>query len=128
MSNALLDTGADAFSGTLDQRRRLIATEKELIADNQQTLELLLAEIQALAAVVQGETPQQVPTLDELHAVSGISDDMVLFGQSAAQSGPSAQLGIGMTLGINAAFQEANQNGGVHGRQLVLTTRDDGAG
>ncbi len=55
----------------------------------------------------------------------GISDDRILFGQSAAFSGPAQQLGNDMRLGIEAAFHEANENGGVHGRRLELTTLDD---
>lgn len=31
-----------------------------------------------------------------------------------------------MQLGIQAAFDEANENGGVHGREIKLITRDDG--
>ena len=56
---------------------------------------------------------------------SGISDDQVLFGQSAVFSGPSRELGREMRLGIETAFYEANQSGGVHGRQLQLKTLDD---
>ena len=55
----------------------------------------------------------------------GISDGEVLFGQSAVFSGPSKALGQGMRLGIEAAFHEANQAGGVHGRELKLKTMDD---
>ena len=55
----------------------------------------------------------------------GISDGEVLFGQSAVFSGPSKALGQGMRLGIEAAFHEANQAGGVHGRELRLKTLDD---
>ena len=55
----------------------------------------------------------------------GVFDDRVVFGQSAAFSGPAQELGINMNLGIMAAFEEANRNGGVHGRILELTTRDD---
>ena len=55
----------------------------------------------------------------------GVYDDRVVFGQSAAFSGPASQLGLGMKLGIEAAFAEANRNGGVHGRQLELTSLDD---
>ena len=55
----------------------------------------------------------------------GITDDTVLFGQSAAFSGRAQELGIGMELGIQAAFKEANDAGGVHGRQLQLVSRDD---
>ena len=56
---------------------------------------------------------------------SGITDDSVLFCQSAAFSGPARELGINMRLGIEAAFAEVNRNGGVHGRQLLLTHLDD---
>ena len=57
--------------------------------------------------------------------VPGVFDDRVVFGQSAAFSGPAQELGINMNLGIMAAFAEANRDGGVHGRMLELTTRDD---
>ena len=57
--------------------------------------------------------------------VPGVSDTQVLFGQSAAFSGPAQALGHGMRLGIQAAFNEQNQKGGVHGRTLELTTLDD---
>ena len=55
----------------------------------------------------------------------GILEDSVLFGQSAAFSGPAQELGKNMRLGIEAAFAEANQNGGVHGRRLELISLDD---
>ena len=55
----------------------------------------------------------------------GVTDDRVLFGQSAAFSGDAQELGIGMRLGIEAAFHEANQAGGVHGRRLDLVSLDD---
>jgi ABC-type branched-subunit amino acid transport system substrate-binding protein len=58
--------------------------------------------------------------------VPGVSPERVLFGQSAAFSGPAAELGRGMRLGIQAAFKEANDAGGVHGRRLELVTVDDG--
>ena len=56
---------------------------------------------------------------------SGISDERILFGQSAAFSGPAQELGKDMRIGIEAAFQEANARGGVHGRQLTLLSLDD---
>ena len=55
----------------------------------------------------------------------GIFDDRIIFGQSAVFSGPSKELGRGMRLGIEAAFYEVNQAGGVHGRELNLKTMDD---
>ena len=45
-------------------------------------------------------------------AVPGVTDDEILFGQSAAFEGPAAALGRGMNLGIKAAFAEANATGG----------------
>ncbi len=56
---------------------------------------------------------------------SGISDVRILFGQSAAFSGPAQELGKNMRVGIEAAFQEANARGGVHGRLLTLLSLDD---
>ena len=56
----------------------------------------------------------------------GVYPDSILFGQSAALSGPAAELGRNMNLGIRAAFEEANRSGGIHGRRLRLLVRDDG--
>ena len=57
--------------------------------------------------------------------VPGISEGRVLFGQSAAFEGPAQELGLNMRLGIQAAFAEANANGGVHGRKLELVSYND---
>ena len=67
-------------------------------------------------------TPNPEPTQDpsQSNQSVGVFDDRVVFGQSAAFSGPAQELGI------MAAFEEANRNGGVHGRMLELTTQDDG--
>ena len=56
----------------------------------------------------------------------GVFEDRVLFGQSAAFTGPAQRLGLDMRLGIQAAFNEANEAGGVHGRRLDLASLDDG--
>ena len=53
------------------------------------------------------------------------SDQPLLFGQSAALSGPASQLGLGMRQGLLAAFEEVNRSGGVHGRLLTLVSLDD---
>lgn len=55
----------------------------------------------------------------------GVFDDRVVFGQSAAFTGPAQDLGNGMRLGIEAAFAEVNRQGGVHGRHLELVALDD---
>ena len=60
-----------------------------------------------------------------LRAEPGVSDDRIVFGQSAALRGPAAALGLGMREGILAAFHEANAAGGVHGRKLDLISYND---
>ena len=59
-------------------------------------------------------------------ATNGVFADRVRFGQSAAFTGPAQELGIGVRMGIEAAFAEANRGGGVHGRMLELVALDDG--
>ncbi len=63
---------------------------------------------------------------DEGQGDPGIAGDYVLFGQSAAFTGPARELGSAMRLGIEAAFHEANREGGVHGRELRLKSLNDG--
>lgn len=60
------------------------------------------------------------------YAEDGVSADKIVFGQAAPLTGPAAALGIGMEIGINAAFAEANRAGGVNGRKLALKSVDDG--
>jgi len=50
----------------------------------------------------------------------------IILGQSCALTGPSRYLGIELRSGLLAAFAEANQQGGVNGREIVLLTIDDG--
>ncbi|WP_227950426.1 ABC transporter substrate-binding protein [Sneathiella sp. HT1-7] len=59
-------------------------------------------------------------------AAEGIHNGEILFGQSAAFEGQSAALGEGMRDGILAAFEEANRDGGIHGRKIRLLSYDDG--
>jgi branched-chain amino acid transport system substrate-binding protein len=59
-------------------------------------------------------------------AETGVYDDRIVFGQSAALEGPAAALGRGVQEGILAAFHQVNEDGGVDGRMLDLITYDDG--
>jgi branched-chain amino acid transport system substrate-binding protein len=59
-------------------------------------------------------------------AVRGVTDNEIRFGISAPFTGPAKELGQNMKLGIEAAFNLANGNGGVYGRQLRLVAADDG--
>jgi branched-chain amino acid transport system substrate-binding protein len=53
-------------------------------------------------------------------------DRVINIGSVSAQTGPTANLGTEMVAGLRAAFKEANDAGGVQGRQLNLIVRDDG--
>jgi len=52
--------------------------------------------------------------------------DELVFGMSTVLTGPAAKLGLNMRAGVLAAFAEANQAGGIHGRKLRLIALDDG--
>ena len=56
----------------------------------------------------------------------GISDSEILFGMAAPFTGSAKELGRQMKIGVDAAFGEVNDAGGVNGRRLRLTTVDDG--
>ena len=116
----------DDYFERLEARLELVAKERALIEVSEGLLKQLLAQVDALSKEAQGLRAPPVPTgpaadLDD----PGISGSEILFGQSAALTGPSRALGLGMQLGIQAAFKEVNDAGGVHGRQLRLVSRDD---
>jgi branched-chain amino acid transport system substrate-binding protein len=58
--------------------------------------------------------------------VRGVADNEIRFGLSAPFSGPAKELGRQMKLGVETAFNNANDGGGINGRQLKLVTADDG--
>ncbi|HET9207234.1 MAG TPA: ABC transporter substrate-binding protein, partial [Burkholderiaceae bacterium] len=53
------------------------------------------------------------------------TDRRIVLGQSAAFSGPAAQLGIQMNRGAKLYFDSVNAAGGVNGAQIELRTMDD---
>ena len=57
---------------------------------------------------------------------SGADGQQIVLGMSAAFSGPSRGLGIELYRGARAYFAHVNNAGGVHGREIVLKTYDDG--
>jgi branched-chain amino acid transport system substrate-binding protein len=56
----------------------------------------------------------------------GVSDREIRFGIAAPFSGASRDLGRQMKLGIDTAFNQVNDAGGVNGRMLRLVAADDG--
>ena len=75
----------------------------------------------ALAATV-AFAALSVPALAE----DGVTSDTITFGQAAVLEGPASALGLGMQKGLNAAFDEINAKGGVHGRKIKLISANDG--
>jgi ABC-type branched-subunit amino acid transport system substrate-binding protein len=59
-------------------------------------------------------------------AVTGVTANTIVLGQSAAMTGPAKMLGTEMRAGAMAYFDFVNANGGVDGRKIVLKTLDDG--
>lgn len=59
------------------------------------------------------------------HAEDGVTPTSILIGQSAAFSGPAAQLGIQMRDGAKLWFNYVNAAGGVNGRRIELKSLDD---
>lgn len=76
------------------------------------------------AAVLTGAIA--LASLSPATAEDGVTADSITFGQAAVLEGPASALGQGMRTGIQAAFDEINARGGVHGRKLKLISRDDG--
>lgn len=57
---------------------------------------------------------------------TGVTDDEITIGISAAFEGSAQGLGIELYRGAQAYLTEINENGGVHGRQINLRAYDDG--
>ncbi len=119
--------GVDAgYFERLVARLELVVEERDRIEANAEILDGLLEQIDYLSSEAQGADVPAVPTMEmEDPEDPGITDTEILFGQSAALMGSNQALGQGMQVGIEAAFKEANDAGGVYGRQLKLTTADD---
>ena len=119
-----LGQGENNLWDGLYRRLSLITRERLLVANVANIQQHLLEEIDSLAAEVQG-IPQPTTTPKFAGGVPGVTDNEIKFGQSAVLTGPSKALGEGMQLGILTAFHEANEAGGVNGRQLTLRTIND---
>ena len=104
-------------------RRSAIGLPLRLAALGAVALLIVACNNSTSTAVPEDNTPTATPEATDI--AHGVSDQRVLFGQSAAFSGPAQALGTNMRLGIEAAFQEVNNGGGVHGRRLELVSFDD---
>ena len=74
--------------------------------------------------------PARVATIEAPSAsapsIRGMTDTEIRFGISAPFSGAAKELGNQMRLGIETAFNLANDAGGIGGRQAKLVVADDG--
>ena len=85
--------------------------------------------IASAAAQPTNATPARVATVEAPSAgpsIRGVTDTEIRFGISAPFTGAAKELGNQMRLGINAAFNLANDAGGIGGRQAKLVVADDG--
>ena len=57
--------------------------------------------------------------------VRGVSENRINVGMSAAFSGSARELGRSMRMGVEAYFAFVNEAGGIHGRKLYLTAKND---
>jgi branched-chain amino acid transport system substrate-binding protein len=120
------DGRGSVTSGRMDCRaadRQLAELEQSIAAPPQTTAglpEVTLAPPTAMAATM----PAQVlPAVSNVH---GVTQSDIKFGMVIPFSGPVKETGRLMKLGIDAAFQRANEAGGVNGRMLKLVAADDG--
>jgi branched-chain amino acid transport system substrate-binding protein len=118
------------------QPQQVAKSAERLTANNAQSNRALVPSTAVVATptvvpapnvqVRQAPTAQQASLTPIGAPVRGVTDSEIRFGISAPFTGPAKELGQNMKLGIEAAFNVANANGGVYGRQLRLISVDDG--
>jgi branched-chain amino acid transport system substrate-binding protein len=79
-----------------------------------------------LSAIARMANAAPTATRTNQSTVQGVTDTEIRFGIAAPFAGPAKEMGRQLKLGIDTAFNMANDNGGVDGRQLKLVTADDG--
>ena len=80
----------------------------------------------ALAAPALAAPLPAVNFTNSVGAARGISDSEIRFGMTAGFTGPVKERGRQMKLGIEAAFNQVNDAGGIAGRKLRIIAADDG--
>jgi ABC-type branched-subunit amino acid transport system substrate-binding protein len=73
---------------------------------------------------------QRLASLTEVtsrgRTIRGVTNSEILLGMAAPFTGSAKELGHQMKLGVETAFNLANESGGINGRQVKLTAADDG--
>ncbi len=67
-----------------------------------------------------------LPFLFRAYPETGVYNDRIVIGMSAAFTGPSSFLGLAYKKGALSWFMEVNRKGGIGGRKIVLIAYDDG--
>ncbi len=81
----------------------------------------------ALPATPAAVNPNAMPAVPLANGnIHGVTDNEIRFGIVGPFSGSSRELGRQMKLGVDTAFNRANETGGVNGRMLRLIAADDG--
>src|ERR1700687_3073226 len=66
-----------------------------------------------------------VSTCSQAQNTTGVTEKEILIGSCSALEGPSSPLGTETVAGAKAYFSVVNDEGGVHGRKLLLISYDD---
>ena len=126
---------ADGRNAVSTGRMDCLSAERRL-ADLEQSLSPSAAPAPVAAAVPSlappayaAPSPLPAPALNLANpavAVRGVSDNEIRFGITAAFTGPVRERGRQMKLGIETAFNQVNEAGGIAGRRLRIIAADDG--
>lgn len=115
-------------SDTVDAINQQVRATQE-ITERAETSGRQVSEAEARIRAIQTEARRLSETTENfvkyVSAEPGVTDDTVLFGQSAPFTGAVANLGLGTRKGIELAFAEAAAAGGIHGRLPKLEALDD---
>jgi len=126
------------YDGHVATGRRLVATSQvdckvaeRQLAGLEQSLGTTSASAQNSVAATAGLpsfgiSPAAAALPPPGSTINGISEREIRFGMVLPSSGARKEAGRQMKLGIEAAFNRANDAGGINGRVLRLVTADDG--
>ena len=120
----------DGASGLFNADSKTWQIFKPTEHSSKQSDRLTSTKIAAGSGAASATAPTQQALLEQSGtvrtSVRGLTASEIRFGMSAPFSGAAKELGQNMKIGIEAAFNAVNANGGIHGRQLRLITADDG--
>jgi len=121
------DDEAEASRGNWSDRAAQLATPAIASSADVAAVGTATAAVATQASsVAQANATSPAPAPAAAGAIRGLSDKEIRFGLVAPFSGASKELGHQMKIGIETAFDQVDETGGVNGRQLRLNAADDG--